>query len=78
MLRFCLHVFVCSLLLCCWHADTANKCKVATEKFSYEECIDESRFDTHEKMRDELKRINPDGFDLFWVSTPRTDTDTRT
>jgi NADPH-dependent curcumin reductase CurA len=49
--------------------NTAEKCKVAEEKFQYESCIDESRFDTHEKMRDELQRINPDGFDLFWDNT---------
>jgi NADPH-dependent curcumin reductase CurA len=49
--------------------NTADKCKVAKEKFSYAECIDESRFNTHEKMRDELKRISPEGFDLFWDNT---------
>jgi hypothetical protein len=67
---------VCVLVavVCCWRADTADKCKVAKEKFSYAECIDESRFNTHDKMRDELKRISPEGFDLFWVSTRRTHT----
>lgn len=37
------------------------KCKLVTEKFGFDACIDYKQFDNVDKLRAELKRIAPEG-----------------
>jgi len=45
-----------------------DKCKASVEKFACDSCINISKFDSQEKIGAELKKLSPEGFDLFWVS----------
>jgi NADPH-dependent curcumin reductase CurA len=47
----------------------ARKSQLAVDKFAYDACLDTNQHDTLEKVRAELKRINPEGFDLYWEGT---------
>jgi len=60
-------------------AQPQNKCEVAEKKFANDHCIDSGKVDAYEKMQEELKRLSPEGYDLFWVrqaSTARERADT--
>ena len=46
-----------------------EKCKLVKEKFGFDECIDYKKFNTAQAVKDELKRIQPDGFDVFFENT---------
>lgn len=46
-----------------------DKCKASIEKFACDSCINISKFDSQEKIGAELKKLSPEGFDLFWVSS---------
>lgn len=46
-----------------------DKCKLVKEKFGFDECIDYKKFTTQQAIKDELKRIQPDGFDVFFENT---------
>jgi hypothetical protein len=73
--RWLLPLWCRCLCLCrclpCRPAVDARKSQLAVDKFAYDACLDTNQHDTLEKVRAELKRINPEGFDLYWVSQER-------
>ena len=46
-----------------------EKCALVKEKFGFDECIDYKKFTSQQAVKDELKRIHPDGFDVFFENT---------
>jgi len=46
-----------------------EKCKLLTEKYGFDAAIDYKQFTTQEAVAAELKRISPDGFDLYFDNT---------
>lgn len=57
--------------------DNEDKCKVTVDKFACDSCINISKHESQEKIRDQLKKLSPDGFDLFWVRSNGRDQSTR-
>jgi NADPH-dependent curcumin reductase CurA len=48
-----------------------EKCKNVVEKLGFDACIDYKQFDTQQKVVAELKRLSPEGFDIYLsVVTP--------
>lgn len=46
-----------------------EKCKRLVEHFGFDAAIDYKKFDTEEKVTEELKRLSPDGFDVYFDNT---------
>ena len=50
-------------------AGGAEKCALVVNKFGFDACIDYKKFDTQEKVAAELKRLSPEGFDVYFDNT---------
>jgi NADPH-dependent curcumin reductase CurA len=50
-------------------AGGAEKCKILTEKYGFDAAIDYKVYTTEEAVTDELKRISPEGYDLYYDNT---------
>ena len=46
-----------------------EKCKLVTSKFGFDHAIDYRKFDTADKVLAELKRISPEGYDIYFENT---------
>lgn len=46
-----------------------EKCKRVKEHYKFDECLDYKEHDTPQKMRDALRKVAPDGVDLYFDNT---------